>query len=128
MLYFKHPTTGEVFGYATQAEREVFGAPALVPLTDAEIQAHLNPPSQPTGVPPVVTRFQARAALQLAGLLPQVEAMMANPATDMLAKLAWQDAQDFRRTSPTVLAMASALGLTEAQIDGLFSTAAGIEA
>lgn len=42
--------------------------------------------------------------------------------------LLWTDPQEFRRTSPTLLAMASALSLTDAQLDQLFITAAGIEA
>lgn len=86
----------------------------------------VDPP--PPGPPQVVSRFQARAALHLAGLLPQVETLMADPATDTLARLAWTDAQEFRRTSPTLLAMASALSLTDEQLDQLFATAAGIEA
>lgn len=80
------------------------------------------------GVPQVVTRFQARAALHLAGLLTTVESLMTDPQTDMLARLAWQDAQEFRRQSPTVLSMAATLGLTDAQLDALFTTAAGIDA
>ena len=80
------------------------------------------------GVPQVVTRFQARAALHLAGLLTTVESLMTDPQTDMLARLAWQDAQEFRRQSPTVLSMAATLGLTDEQLDALFTTAAGIEA
>lgn len=79
-------------------------------------------------VPQTVTRFQARAALYNAGLLPQVEALMADPATGELARMAWADAQEFRRTSPTVLAMAAALGLSDVQLDALFVAAAGIEA
>ncbi len=79
-------------------------------------------------VPQTVSRFQARAALHLAGLLPAVETLMADPATDPIARLAWQDALEFRRTSPTVLAMASALSLTDEQLDTLFISAAGIEA
>jgi hypothetical protein len=86
------------------------------------------PPPTPPGPPQVVSRFQARAALHLAGLLDDVNAMMADPATPMLARLAWQDAQEFRRQSPTVLAMAAELNLTDAQIDQLFITAAAIEA
>jgi hypothetical protein len=85
-------------------------------------------PAPPAPIPQVVSRFQARAALHLAGLLPQVEQLMADPATDPLARIAWQDAQEFRRTSPTVLTMAAALGLTDAQLDDLFTTAAGIAA
>lgn len=124
MIYFKHPTTGEVFAYETQQERDTFGAAELVQMSEAEISAHLAPV---TSVPQVVTRFQARAALHLAGLLTTVEALMTDPQTDMLARLAWQDAQEFRRQSPTVLSMAATLGLTDAQLDALFTTAAGIE-
>lgn len=87
-----------------------------------------EPYQPPAPVPQSVTRFQARAALHLAGLLPQVEALMGDPATDPLARIAWQDAQEFRRQSPTVLAMAQALGLSEQQIDQLFTTAASLEA
>ena len=86
----------------------------------------VDPP--PSGPPQVVSRFQARAALHLAGLLDQVETLMADPTTDTLARLAWTDAQEFRRTSPTLVAMAAALSLTDAQLDQLFITAAGIEA
>lgn len=87
-----------------------------------------DPPPQPVTVPQSVTRFQARAALHLAGHLQQIEVLMSAPEMDMLARLAWQDAQEFRRTSPTVAAMAQALGLTDAQVDQLFITARGIEA
>lgn len=85
-------------------------------------------PEPPVVVPQVVSRFQARAVLHLAGLLEQVELIMADPETDMLAKLAWQDAQEFRRDSPTLLALSATLGLTDAQLDDLFIQAATIEA
>lgn len=79
-------------------------------------------------VPQTVTRFQARAALHLAGLLPSIEALMADENTPALAKLAWTDAQEFKRTSPTIATMAAALGLTSEQLDQLFITAAEIDA
>lgn len=97
-----------------------------VKITDAEAEA-LRPVPAPV-VPQVVSRFQARAALHLAGLLDDVEAMMALPETPVLAKLAWADAQEFKRDSPSLLGIAGALGLTETQLDDLFTTAAGIEA
>lgn len=75
-----------------------------------------------------VSRFQARAALHMAGLLTQIEALMADPATPVLTRLAWQDAQVFRRDSPTVAAMSAALGLSSAQVDDLFATASQITA
>lgn len=83
---------------------------------------------EPVSVPQVVSKFQAKAALRGAGLLSSVETMMADPAADPLAVLAWTEAQEFRRTSPTVAAMAAALGLDDAALDALFITAAGIEA
>jgi hypothetical protein len=76
----------------------------------------------------VVSRFQARAALHNAGLLPQVEALMADSETDPIARLAWTDAQEFRRESPNVIAIAARLGLTDKQLDDLFVAAAQIEA
>ncbi len=97
-----------------------------VQITDEEAEA-LRPVPVPS-VPQVVSRFQARAALHLAGLLDDVEAMMALPETPVLAKLAWADAQEFERGSPTIAALAGQIGLTEAQIDQLFMDAAGIKA
>ncbi len=100
--------------------------PGCVKITDEEAEA-LRPVPVAT-VPQVVSRFQARAALHLAGLLDDVEAVMALPETPVLAKLAWADAQEFKRNSPSLLGIAGALGLTETQLDDLFTTAAGIEA
>lgn len=48
LIYFKHPDTGEVFAYETEAERQSFGAPELVAMTAAEIEAHRNPPPDPS--------------------------------------------------------------------------------
>jgi hypothetical protein len=103
---------------------------APVKKSQAEMDAFLMPPP-PTYTPRpvlVVSRFQARAALHMAGLLPAVEELMADPETDMLSKLAWTDATEFRRNSPTLQTTAVALGLTEAQLDGLFANAATIVA
>lgn len=76
----------------------------------------------------VVSRFQARAALRQAGLRDQIETIIADPDTDPLVVDAWADAQSFRRMSPTVLALADALGLAETEIDDLFRQADTIEA
>jgi hypothetical protein len=79
------------------------------------------------GVPTEVTRLQARIALHQAGLLESVEQYMADPATPFEQKLAWQDALTFRRTSPTVIGLQQVLGLTDAQLDDLFTAASTIE-
>lgn len=85
-------------------------------------------PASAVVVPQEVTRFQAKAALSLAGLLTQVETLMADPNTPTIAKLAWSDAQTFERTSPTIAAMAGALNMTSGELDALFTAAAGITA
>lgn len=89
-------------------------------LTAAEWQ---NPPPP---VPQSVSRFQARASLLGAGLLESVELAIAG--ADPVAQLAWADALEFRRYSPTVLAISAGLGLTDEQLDELFRTAVTIEA
>lgn len=46
MPYFK-TAAGDVFAYDTQEERDEFGPADLVPMTEAEVEAHLNPPLAP---------------------------------------------------------------------------------
>lgn len=45
MNYFKNPKTGEIYGYESQEDREQWGSPDLVPMTQEEIDTHLSPPS-----------------------------------------------------------------------------------
>lgn len=85
--------------------------------------------SQPGPViPQSVTAFQAKAALLQAGLLDDVEALMASPDTPRIVKLAWVEALMFERQSPTVQSLGSALGLDDAALDALFVTGSGITA
>lgn len=42
MIYFKNKN-GEVFAYANQDERDEYGAPDLIEMTQEEIDAHLSP-------------------------------------------------------------------------------------
>ena len=81
---------------------------------------------KPLFIPKTVTRFQALAALHLAGMLDSAEAAVAQG--DFLTKLAWANAQTFERNSPTLAALSGALGITSEQLDTLFITAAGLTA
>lgn len=86
-------------------------------------------PSPPAPfVPEVVSRFQARAALLQAGVLDDVTAAMQGQDIDPLMKMAWEEAQEFRRASPTVAAMAESFGWDKQYVDALFVAAAAIEA
>ncbi len=74
-----------------------------------------------------VDPIQAREAIRRAGLLPQVEALIADPETPALVKSAWEYALKFKRQSPTILAVAQALGWTDEQLDDLFRVANDID-
>lgn len=91
------------------------------------VNFHPAPPVLPP-VPEKVTRFQGKAALAQAGYLDTVEAMMADPLTPAVSRLAWTDAPTFERDSQTVIGMGGALGLTSEQLDDLFRLAATITA
>jgi hypothetical protein len=73
----------------------------------------------------VVSRFQARAALHYAGKLQEVEAFVKR--ADFITQMAWSEAQEFRRTSPTMAALAGLLGMDDAALDDLFRAAGKIE-
>ena len=73
------------------------------------------------------TRFQAKAAMDDAGLLDQVEAYMSGEDVPRRVKLAWQEAS-FRRGSNMVNQIGDELGLSEADIDQLFLAAKEIDA
>jgi hypothetical protein len=81
---------------------------------------------KPAPVPASVSRFQARAVLMDMGLLADVEAALESAGP--LAQLAWAEATEFPRNSPTIAAIGSALGLSGDEIDDLFRVAATISA
>ena len=80
----------------------------------------------PEELGPVVSKFQAKAALYQAGLLDAVEDLISQ--SDALTQLAWVETVEFRRSSPTINSLAEALGLTPTQVDELFASAAQIRA
>lgn len=76
------------------------------------------------GVPQVISKRQGRAQLKAEGLLTSVEAYMVSLATDDLTRMAYEDATEWRRTDPNVLAMMTMLGKTAADADAFFTAAA----
>jgi hypothetical protein len=78
-------------------------------------------------IPKSVTRRQAKQALLLAGLLSHVQpALDAIPdATQRgLAQIEWDESLEFERARPLLINLATALGLSSAQLDALFVQAA----
>lgn len=115
-------TDGTITG--VYAMRQAGYAEELVADDDAQLVAFLNrePPAQP------ITRRQLRLTLvrngiSLAGVEAAIAAMPAGLEKEE-AQIEWADASTFSRRHPTLLLIASALGLMEAQIDRMWAEAA----
>jgi hypothetical protein len=78
--------------------------------------------------PSVCTMRQARLALLGAGLLDAVEAAIAamEGAEGKAAQIEWEYATEVRRDSHLVDGLTAALGLTDAQLNDLFTVAASL--
>lgn len=110
MKHYKHPITGELFAYDTEAERETWGAPELVQVTDTDAD---------------VIRAQAAAA----------HAQASRPA-QIAARLAAIDADSVRALRATVAATAKGkpvpafdsdkLAALETEADALRAELAGL--
>jgi len=86
---------------------------------DTEIAAYVAPP---TPIPTVISMRQARLALLARGKLDDVEAAI-NAQEEPLksvVRIEWDYATEVDRNWPTLIALAPALGLTEADLDALF--------
>ena len=84
------------------------------------------PPPPP--IPTTVTRFQALATLAAGGWLDVVHTYIDALPRSNVQRLAFENATDWERTSPTVNALAQMLGLSAAQVDELFITASKVSA
>lgn len=82
----------------------------------------------PPPIPQTVTRFQALATLSAAGHLPAIRTYIATLDQDNITRLAWEAAADWERTSPTLAALATMLGLTDTEVDDLFVAASQVSA
>ncbi len=87
------------------------------PLTPEEIEARRK-----ALIPSVVSMRQARLALLQGGLLDAVNAAIAS--ADEAVRIEWEYATEVRRDHALVQTLSVALGLTELQLDELFTLAA----
>lgn len=84
-------------------------------------------------VPAVVSRFQGREAMHQTPhgdgtLFDAVEALLLQPDTPAMYRRAWDDLQEFHYDSEMLIALATALGLTEQDRKNLFILAGSIKA
>ena len=90
----------------TQTEADNMSKPK--PLTATQKRALLKP----------LSPAQVRLVLNQFGLLAQVESAVA--AGDKTLQVEWEFRNEFARDNVTLLIMATALGMTEAQLDNMF--------
>ncbi len=81
-------------------------------------------PPPPPAVPAIITPLQARRALRAAGLLAAVSAWIG--AQPDKVQEAWEYCVEVQRDNVLIAGAQAALGLTDAQIDALFRSAAEI--
>lgn len=92
----------------------------LVWLDEGNMPDPYIPP--PPVIPSVITMRQARLALLQAGLLNSVNTAMEH--ADQAAQIEWEFATEVHRAWPLVAAMQSGLGLTDDDLDALFTLGA----
>jgi hypothetical protein len=91
----------------------------------AVVEPYIAPPPP---IPATVTRFQALAVLAAGGYLDTVRTYINTLDQNNVQRLAWENATDWERTSPTLNALATMLGLSDAQVDELFIAASQVSA
>lgn len=104
-------------------ERYGFTAADFPLAPQPELPEWIPLPVEPAPVARVTPR-QARLALKSAGLLTAVTDWIA--LADEETQIDWEYATEIRRDWPPIAACATALGLTETQLDDLFTLAAAL--
>ena len=82
----------------------------------------------PPPIPTTVTKFQALAVLAAGGYLGTIRTYIATLGEDDITRLAWENATDWERSSPTLNALAQMLNLTSTEVDDLFIAASQVSA
>lgn len=81
-------------------------------------------PVPPPPVPALVSRMQAKLALNAAGLLDDVETYMLTAPAE--TRIYWTEVSELHRNHPILTAATAAMGWSEGEVDDLFRAAAAI--
>lgn len=86
----------------------------------------ISPPTPPEPVPSSISRRQAKQQLLIDNLLSNVQPTI-DAITDakerQMVQIYWDDSQEFQRDHPQLIALATAMGLNETQLDDMFKAA-----
>lgn len=85
--------------------------------------AFSEPPPSPPVVPDRITRRQARQILVMSGYsLAAIDAAIAglSEPNQTIARIFWEDSNEFERHNATLNQMAALLGISQSQLDQLF--------
>lgn len=124
MKYYRH-TDGSVYAFEDDGSQDNLISADMAPMSKSEVDAHIHRAS----IPQSVTMRQARLALLGAGHLAGVDAAIAAITDDMqrqAAQIEWEYAQTVDRNAPFTQTLALALGLSDADLDALFTAAAAL--
>jgi hypothetical protein len=127
-LEYNHPVYGWIPFTASPTDSEELGRnlhAAALAGDFGEIAPYVEPEPLPPVIPSIVSMRQARLALLSAGLLQQVTAAIDSlPSPDKeAAQIEWEYSQEVNRNQSLVTLLTSALGLTEEDLDNLFTSA-----
>jgi len=129
MKYYKN-SNNDIYAYESDGSQDYLINPNYNPVSLSQvqtIQAAKEAAAIASTIPNTVTPFQAKAALLNAGLLTNIIAIINDPSTPAITKLAWDNVTEFTRDSPLLNGLAQTLGLTSTQVDALFLAASKIE-
>lgn len=101
---------------------------AIEDFPDAAITPYTAPPVTPVVIPQTIRAWQAKAILSIQGLLAPAEQVIATLDEPLrtIVTSAWVNNSDFSRTSTTITSLATALELTETQLDEMFIAASAL--
>ena len=115
-----HPDIAKFYG--TQVPDGIENGATLVDgvWTNPAPAVYVTPEPQPVvpTIPQTLTIRQAKLVLLAAGLLDDVDAAVAQ--ANRATQIEWEYATSVERTWPTLVVMATALGMTDEQLDNLF--------
>lgn len=107
--------SGELYDAAVAGQ---FGAVAAYTPPPAPTPAELLAQARASAS---LTRREFFLALDAAGMYDQVMALLADPLVPRSVKIELETATSFERNWPSLISMASSLGITDKQIDAIFN-------